>query len=199
MVIDFKKQKHSFDPISLDRQELDTVNNVKILGLTISNNLLWNDHINNILKKTNKRLYFIVLLKRVQVPLKDIIVFYCTCIIPVLEYCTPVFNHALPKYLSDDLERVQKRVLSIVSPGETYQRNLEIFQLTTLHQRRLNQIICDQSHKLFHLLPQRHQSKYNLRRKKTFDIPRINTKRYLVNTFIPSMCCRQNKYKLQEH
>ena len=97
MVIDFKKQKHSFDSISRDRKELDTVNNVKILGLTISNNLLWNDHINNIVKKTNKRLYFIVLLKRAQVPLKDIMMFYCTCIRPVLEYCTPVFNHALPK------------------------------------------------------------------------------------------------------
>ena len=52
MVIDFKKQKNSFDPISLDRKELDTVNKVKILGLSISNNLLWNDHINNIVKKT---------------------------------------------------------------------------------------------------------------------------------------------------
>ena len=39
---------------------------------------------------------------------------------------------------------------------------------------------------------QRHQSKYSLRRKKIFDIPQINTKRYQ-DTFIPSMCCRQNK------
>ena len=31
MVIAFKKQKHSFDPISLDGKGLDIVNNVKIL------------------------------------------------------------------------------------------------------------------------------------------------------------------------
>ena len=69
MVIAFKKQKHSFDPISLDGKELDIVNNVKILGLTICNNLLWNDHINNIVNKTNKRFHnFIILLKRAQVP-----------------------------------------------------------------------------------------------------------------------------------
>ena len=145
---------------------LDAVNNVKIFGLTISNSLLWNDHVDNIVKKTNKRLFFIILLKRAQVPLKDIIMFYCTCIRPVL-----VFNHDLRKYLSEDLERVLKGVLSIVSPGETYQRNLNIVQLTTLHQRRhdlcdklFNQIIRDQSDKLFHLLPQRHQLKYNLLR-----------------------------------
>ena len=101
--------------------------------LTISNNLLWDDHIDNMIKKTNKRLFFIILLKRAQVPLKDIIMFYCTCIRPVLGYCSPVFNHALLKYVSEDLERVLKGVLSIVSPGETYQRNLKIVQLTTIH------------------------------------------------------------------
>ena len=47
----------------------------------------------------NKRLYFIVLLKRANVPLSDILNFYCTVIRPVLEYCAPVFHHALPQYL----------------------------------------------------------------------------------------------------
>ena len=47
---------------------LDAVNNVKIFGLTISNSLLWNDHVDNIVKKTDKRLFFIILLKRAQVP-----------------------------------------------------------------------------------------------------------------------------------
>ena len=77
-------------------------------GLTISNSLLWNDHVDNIVKKTNKCLFFIILLKRAQVPLKEIIMFYCTCIRPVL-----VFNHDLCKYLSEDLERVLKGVFSI--------------------------------------------------------------------------------------
>ena len=68
------------------------------------------------IKKANKRLYFIVLLKRANVPLSDIVNFYCTVIRPVLEYCAPVFHHALPQYLSDDIERVQKRALSIICP-----------------------------------------------------------------------------------
>ena len=41
----------------------------------------------------------------------DIIKFYCNTIRPVLEYASPAFHHALPAYLNDDLERVQKRVL----------------------------------------------------------------------------------------
>jgi hypothetical protein len=45
---------------------------------------------------------------------------------PVLEYCAPVFHHmhALPVYLCDDLERIQKRALSIISPGLSYTDNL---------------------------------------------------------------------------
>ena len=105
MIIDFKKQKHSFDRVPVEGKALDIVSHAKILGMTVSNNLLWSDHINEVIRKSNKRLYFIVLLKRARVPVEDIILFYCTCIRPILEYCAPVFHHSLSKYLNDDLER----------------------------------------------------------------------------------------------
>ena len=104
----------NFPPIVINGKELSVSNSVKILGVTISSDLKWNEHISECIKKANKRLYFIVLLKRANVPLSDIVNFYCTVIRPVLEYCAPVFHHALPQYLSDDIERVQKRVLSII-------------------------------------------------------------------------------------
>ena len=53
-------------------------------------------------------MYFLILLKRARVPINDIVSFYSSCIRTVLEYCAPVFHHALPAYLSDELERVQK-------------------------------------------------------------------------------------------
>ena len=46
----------------------DVVNHAKILGVTVSNNLLWNNHINDVIRKANKRLYFIALLKRARLP-----------------------------------------------------------------------------------------------------------------------------------
>ena len=78
---------------------------------------------------------WIVLLKRANVPLSDIVNFYCTVIRPVLEYCAPVFHHALPQYLSDDIERVQKRALSIICPYASYSECLVRFDLVTLHAR----------------------------------------------------------------
>ena len=93
--------------------------------------------ISECIKKANKPLYFIVLLKRANVPLSDIVNFYCTVIRPVLEYCAPVFHHALPQYLSDDIERVQKRALSIICPYASYSECLVRFDLVTLHARRV--------------------------------------------------------------
>ena len=106
MVIDFKKEKNSFDPIVIEGKELDIVNHAKILGVTVSNNLLWNNHINDVIRKANKRLYFIVLLKRARLPAEDIIRFYCTCIRPVLEYCAPVFHHSLSRITCDKTHKL---------------------------------------------------------------------------------------------
>ena len=91
--------KQSSVPISINDKTLDYVTEVKILGLDISNNLLWNDHISDRIKKASKRLYFLILLKRASVPSNDILNFYGRCVRLVLEYCTPVFRHSLPAYL----------------------------------------------------------------------------------------------------
>ena len=49
--IDFKTTKQSFDPLTVNRKKLPVVKNAKILGLTISSNLKWTDHINEVIKK----------------------------------------------------------------------------------------------------------------------------------------------------
>ena len=51
LTIDFKRIRQSFVPISINDKDLDYVTEVKILGLNISNNLLWNDHISDMIKK----------------------------------------------------------------------------------------------------------------------------------------------------
>ena len=67
------------------------------------------NHITECIKKTNKRLYFIVLLKRANVPPNDIVAFYCIAIRPVLEDCAQVYHHVLPQYLSGTTSRGSKK------------------------------------------------------------------------------------------
>ena len=40
------------------------------------------------------------LLKRANIPAKDLLIFYLTCIRPVTEYACPVFHNVLPAHLS---------------------------------------------------------------------------------------------------
>ena len=160
--MDFKVARSEFDPIVINTKELCLVKHAKILGVIISNTLQWNNHVNNTIKKANKRLYFLVLLRRAKVSPSDIIRFYSTCTRPLLEYCSPVFHNAIPEYLSNDLEHVQKRVLSIISFGNCYNKNLELFNMSSFYDRRtelcrkfFNNIIANPSNKLHHSLPPR--------------------------------------------
>ena len=74
LIVDFSKNKQVFDPITVDGVRIPVVSKATLLGLTISNNLLGNDHVTETIKKANKRLYSLVLLKRTGVPLIDFIV-----------------------------------------------------------------------------------------------------------------------------
>ena len=59
MNIDFKKNRHAFEPVIVDGKELSVISSAKILGVTLSSDLTWNDHVNEAIRKANKRLYFL--------------------------------------------------------------------------------------------------------------------------------------------
>ena len=43
--------------MTIENQIIEVVSDVKVLGLNISNNLRWNKHITELVKKTSKRIY----------------------------------------------------------------------------------------------------------------------------------------------
>ena len=52
LVIDFAKKKHCFPPLTVDEVNIERVKSARILGLTVQDNMKWNEHINNIVKKS---------------------------------------------------------------------------------------------------------------------------------------------------
>ena len=134
--ITFSHSRKSFDPIKVNGQDLECVKHAKILGLQISSDLTWNNHIFEIVKKVSKRLCFLRQLKRSHVTSEERLLFYLTCIRPVTEYACPVYHHSLPPYLSFDLEGCQIRALRIISPDCSYDEALSMTGLVPLHERR---------------------------------------------------------------
>ena len=130
--ISFAKDEPDFHPIVIDGECLEVVKSAKLLGVKLTTNLLWNDHINDTIKKASKRLYFLIQLKRAKLSPKDLVLFYITCIRSVLTYAIPVFFDGLPKYLKLELERVQKRAFSIISPNIAYSQALQEANILTI-------------------------------------------------------------------
>ena len=67
MRISFTKSEKDFPPLMINNNPLEVVPHAKILGLNVSNNLRWNYHVNELVKKSSKRLYFLTqLIKALQ-------------------------------------------------------------------------------------------------------------------------------------
>ena len=187
----FSKSDPIIDPIVVNNQPLETVKSAKLLGINISSDLKWNIHITEIMKKCAPRFYFVRQLKRAHLATSELLTFYLCCIRPVAEYGCQLFHNALPKYLSADLERIQKRALKIVHSELPYREALAVCNLPTLRERR--QKLCDKlfsevarnpKHKLHKLLPSRNECQINFRAKRVFNV-NFNTLRFR-NTFINS-------------
>jgi len=95
----FKGSPPCHRQVELDGEEFERVSTVKVLGITISNDLKWNDHVGMIATKAAKRLYLLRQLKRAGIGSDDLVQFYCSVIRSVLEYACHVFHRRLPSYL----------------------------------------------------------------------------------------------------
>ena len=123
--------------VKVDGQEIDSVDSVKILGVVLQSNLKWNSHVSEVISKAAKRLYFLSQLKKANVDPTELIKFYTACIRSVLLYACQVFHYSLPEYLSNSMEKIQKRALRIIyGYNLPYREALSLSGLETLFQSR---------------------------------------------------------------
>ena len=112
----------------------------------------------------------------------------------MLECCTPVWSSGLTISQSDELERVQKRALRMISyPNfDHYCELLKLFKLETLNDRRVSItrfgkcLLTSARHRHFLPLTRNVMSGRNLRNAQKLHTPRTRTQRYNQST-IPSL------------
>ena len=111
---------------------------MRILGLTLSNDLKWRTNTENMTMKAYGRLWMIKRLQKAGANLEDLTDIYTKQVRSVLEFGVPVWNSGLNKEESSDIERVQKAFLHIAL-GQTYlsyEHALDVSKLETLESRR---------------------------------------------------------------
>ena len=111
----FKRTPQFYPNIQLDGVGLERVSSAKVLGVTISNNLKWTDHVEITNTKAATCLYPLRQLKRAGLKCDDLVKFYCCVVRSVLEHACHAFHHSLPNYLSEEIERIQRRAMRITS------------------------------------------------------------------------------------
>ena len=88
-----------------------------VLGLTLCDTVKWKENTNEIITKASKRLHILRVSKRAGVFSMDLICVYNASVRSVLEYSYVIWATRLPRYLVDQIERIQKRAMRILLPG----------------------------------------------------------------------------------
>jgi hypothetical protein len=180
--------------LTISGLNIELVNQFKLLGVIVMDTLKWDEHINSICSKINKRLFFLRRLKRAAMSSDDLVTYYRAVIRPVAEYACAVWHSSLTEGQSEQLEQLHTRAIKII-----FGRKLDhdtaclIYDLEpTLASRResqtqrlFEQIRDNPNHCLHSLLPEKRDPEIlaKLRNAKPYEPPFAKTSRFQ-NSFL---------------
>ena len=189
-----------------DKQHIPFVTSHKHLGLTISTDLHFHQHVNDTILKVNKALSPLYPLSRI-LPRHILNNIYTVYILPLFDYCDVIYNGHLTTSDSLRLDKIHNRAARLISGAlfRTHTKTLledlgwltlkarrDIHRLTTFHT-----LICNQHQlpiNITSLLPstRAHETNRSLRNSATLTLPPNRTTLYQ-NSFIPSTVRRWNQ------
>lgn len=171
MVINVKKTKDmwlcfsgsiSEPPAIQIRDEIvERVNTFKLLGVWFQNNLKWNTHVDEIIRKANRLLYHLRECRKSNLPTEVGLTLYKSKVRPIVEYASPVWG-GLPSCLENEIERIQSRSLRILGLEKNSLPELSS-RRETATKREIERIVNDLSHPCRSLIPDAINNTYNLR------------------------------------
>lgn len=105
-------------------EPIPIVKSVKILGVTFSEDMRWNLHVDCVIRKACRRIYVIRNLKRSGIDSCTLFQVYRSLIRSVITYSYPCFCNAA-QFLHDDMNKVEKRVFKLIFGSSFYHDTLE--------------------------------------------------------------------------
>ena len=98
--------------LAINNHPLENVNHERLVGESIDNNLLWNDHIDKLCKTLSSK---IALLSRIKkyLPMETRNLYYKSYILPTMDYCSNVWGNCAKSEL-DRIYKLQKRAARVI-------------------------------------------------------------------------------------
>ena len=120
-----------------DNEKIVAGETLKILGFVFGTRPNVQEHVRSVIKKFNARSWTIWNLKKVGLPTNDLLKIYFSLVRPVIEYAASAYHSLLTNEQSEEIERLQKRILKVIY-GWTYSYDtiLTTQKIPSLKERR---------------------------------------------------------------
>ena len=123
--------------LKLKRRTIETVKDLKLLGTVITNNLKLDENTMLLVKRAYAKMEILRQMANFTNSVKDKTHVYKTYIRSVLEQSSVVWSSAITRKNINELERVQKVAIRLISKSEEpYKEKLKELNLETLQDRR---------------------------------------------------------------
>ena len=118
MIIDFRKSKALPDPIIINDHTVERVRIYKYLGVMLNNDLSWSSNTDYIISKLNSRLYCLRKLKKLNVNICILKLFYQLVIKSIFAYCCVYWGGNITKRDINRITGIIRKSGSIIQNNE---------------------------------------------------------------------------------
>ena len=110
---DSKLRKLNSPSVSVLDNQLDSVGSFKYLGVVLSSNFTWTEHVEHVISKVNQRLG---LLRRIKhlLPYNARLLYYNSLVLPILDYADLVWGDKDNAVLMNNLQVLQNKAAKLV-------------------------------------------------------------------------------------
>ena len=148
MKINYKKTKMivfnpctsiDFQPeFTLGGHDLEVLEEIRLLGIIVRSDLKWHSNTENLVQKSNKRLWMLRRLSKLGATREDQVDVFIKQIRSVLELAVPAWQSSISQAEKMDIERVKKSACHIIlgEKYESYRSALKTLGLNNLEARR---------------------------------------------------------------
>ena len=199
IIFNFSNNNQFTTNIKLKGENLEIVEEAKLLGTIITSDLKWKRNTEEIVKDANKRMRILHAAAKFTSKISDLKTIYYMFIRSKLEHSSVVWSSAITQEEKDDLERIQKAAVKVITGNkyEDYEEALKWLNMTTLDQRRQDFSLkfaksCLKNDKVKHFFPLNIMNEKNTRNHEKYKVNFAHRKRYK-NSTIPNMQRLLNK------
>ena len=132
-------RNYDFQPaISIDGEQLEVVEEIKLLGVVLRSDLRWSSNTDNMCSNAFARLWMLRRLKKLGASDHDLIDVYLKQIRCTVEFAVAAWASNIKQYEITQLERIQKAALAIIYDQRyrNYEHALKLSGLKSLTERR---------------------------------------------------------------